>query len=95
MVQLDALGGGVRVRFAPPGGAVVDPPLSAILLPAEGGLAPLATSPSSVTNANLRVASDPTTGLITATRVSDGAVVLQQTGLAWGPPAPGSRPPCP
>jgi alpha-D-xyloside xylohydrolase len=34
----------------------------------------------------------PCAGLITATRVSDGAVLLQQVGLAWGPPAVGSRP---
>ena len=92
IVQLDALGSGVRIRFAPPGGSIVNPPLSAILLPADGGQKPLATSTSSITNGNLMVTADPTTGLITATRLSDKTVVLQQTGLQWGLAAPGSRP---
>ncbi len=87
VVQLDALGGGVRVRMAPPGGSIVDPPLSAILLPAT----PSASSASSITNGNLLVTADPTTGLITATRISDKTVLLQQTALTWGAAAPGSR----
>jgi hypothetical protein len=95
VVQLDALGLGVRVRLAPPGGVIVDPPLSAILLPAEGGLTPSASSPGpSVVNpaGNIMVTSDPASGLVTVTRLSDKTVVLRQTGLAWGQPAPGSRP---
>ena len=87
IVQLDALGAGVRVRVAPPGGAIVDPPLSALL----GGLAPTASA-ITITNANLFVTADPATGLITATRISDGVMVLAQEELVWGPPAVGSRP---
>jgi hypothetical protein len=33
---------------------------------------------------NLQVTADPTTGFITATRLSDNAVLLTQNGLTWG-----------
>ena len=38
-----------------------------------------------VTQGNLKVVADASTGLVTATRVSDGATLLKQTGLEWGP----------
>ena len=38
-----------------------------------------------VTQGNLKVVADASTGFVTATRVSDGATLLKQTGLEWGP----------
>jgi hypothetical protein len=150
IVQLDALGSGVRVRFAPAGGAITKPPLSALVVDelncasgyssdgascGDGGDSPcrgdggcVAASVAllgngsaavlkhavkedaatvaaavhfdsdggvaavSLSNGNVQVVADATTGFITATRISDGAVLLQQGGLVWGAPAAGSRP---
>ncbi len=45
------------------------------------------------TSGNLQVTADASTGAITATRISDGAVLLQQTGaVQWGTAAGGSSP---
>ena len=68
----------------------MDPPLSALDLehPPPGG----GTSSTALSNGNLRVVVDAATGYVTATRVSDGAVLLRQTALAFGPPTvPGTR----
>ena len=91
VVQLDALGDGVRIRVAPPGGGIVEPPIPAIQLPSDGGPAPSLSSASAITNGNLMVTASPD-GLITATRLSDKTLLLQQLVLQWGEPAPGSRP---
>ena len=66
----------IRVRVSAPGNAIVDPPISALKL---DGLEAGASDPTSLTNGNLKVELDPTTYLLTATRVSDGAVLLRQT----------------
>lgn len=96
MVQLDALGtDGVRVRIAPPGGAIVEPPLQAFQsasIPSRRGDRAVRSGAYDITNGNLQVTADPVTGLVTAIRVSDGAVLLKQVGLTWGAPAVGSRP---
>jgi hypothetical protein len=97
-VQLDAFGANsIRVRVVPPGNSLVDPPIPALNL-----AAPPAAPPATVRRhdaglgldvGNLRVTADPATGYVTATRLSDGAVLLQQTGLALAAPAsPGTRP---
>jgi len=86
----------VRVQVAAPGNAVADPPLMALR---DDGPPPLATraawsgaAAQSLTNGNLRVELDPATGLLTATRVSDGAVLLKQTALTFAAPnVPGAR----
>lgn len=92
LVQLDAVGDGVRVRLVPAGGAIVEPPYSAF--------APNATSvrrvgpsapPVSLSNGNVHVDVD-STGHISATRGSDGAELLSSTALTWGAAANGSRP---
>ena len=50
-------------------------------------------SGNDLTNGNLRVVVDPTTGCLTATRVSDGVVLLKQTSLVFGTPdVPVTRP---
>ena len=97
VVQLDAVGAhSIRVRQAPPGGAIVQPPLQALMddgpSPPSDPTAVRRDGPLSLANGNLLVVADPTTGLITATRASDGAVLLQQTALVWGAAAAGSRP---
>ena len=37
-------------------------------------------------NGNLKVAVDPTSGFVTATRLSDNKVILQQTALKFSAP---------
>lgn len=96
LVQLDAFGdNSIRVRVAPASGAITDPPLQALL---QGGERPVTrtrvtvAAPNDLTNGNLRVAVDAATGFLTATRVSDSAVLLRQTALVWGvPDVPVSR----
>ena len=46
----------------------------------------------SLTNGNLKIQIDPATFRFTATRVSDGRLLLNQTGLSFGPACPGARP---
>ncbi len=93
--KIDAYGANsVRVRVAPAGGAITEPPLQAL-----AGAPPPPRTPATgdgvltLTNGNLRVQLDPATALLTATRLSDGAVLLRQTALAFGAPdVPGTRP---
>lgn len=90
VVQLDRWGtDAIRVRIAPPGGSIVEPPLMA-LLPGQPATAPTASS-MEVTNGNLNIVVDVASGGITATRVSDGAILLRTIGVSWGTAAPGSR----
>ena len=98
-VQLDAWGAdAIRVRIAPPGAPIVNPPIMALLPePRLNGRCQDVSSganPASpfLTQGNLNISISSGTGYITATRVSDGVVLLQQTIGAWGTPAPGSRP---
>lgn len=94
VVQLDPWGSdSIRVRIAPSGGSIVEPPLMALgsTVPPPSSFSSQET-PFRLTVGNLVVDSDPSTGYITATRASDGAVLLRQTGLTFGPAAPGSRP---
>jgi alpha-D-xyloside xylohydrolase len=82
----------VRVQVAAPGNAVEDPPLMALRddgpPPAApgGGAATYSADLLSLTNGNLRVDLDAASGLLTATRVSDGAVLLRQTALQFAAP---------
>jgi alpha-D-xyloside xylohydrolase len=74
-----------RVQWAPPGLPVVNSSYSPFLD------VPVSSTPSSVsgnvyTNGNLRVTVDPSTGLLVATRVSDGATLFNATSLTWGLP---------
>jgi alpha-glucosidase (family GH31 glycosyl hydrolase) len=87
-----------RIQWAPPGYPVADSPYTPFLP------APLSRSDASTaartpgggatyTHGNLAVAVDAGTGFVTATRVSDGAVVFEQTALAFAPAvAPGLPP---
>lgn len=95
-VQLDAFADdSIRVRIAPPGVGIVEPPYSGLLPqpPAPARDRRLVQTEQSLRNGNLVIAYDPTTCYITATRLSDGVTLLQQTGLAFGnPTANGTRP---
>ena len=92
VVQLDAFGrDSVRVRIAPPGGAIVDTAFAPYASPPPPPPSPPLRAAAALTNGNLAVAFDPATGFITASRVSDGAPLLSTTALAFGPPANGSR----
>lgn len=92
VVQLDAWGtDSVRVRIAPPGGEIVDPPFGALLVPHPTQRSS-ASSTLSISNGNLVVTTDPTTGFINATRLSDGALLFTTSAIAFGAPAIGSRP---
>lgn len=59
VVQLDAWGtDSVRIRIAPSGGAIVDPPFSPLIIPHPsfvGGVDSTTSSPLHVTNGNLAV----------------------------------------
>lgn len=95
VVQLDPWGdNSVRVRIAPAGGSIVEPPLMGLLpnppsMTSEVGHG--ANSGSSITVGNLLVNVDPTTAYITASRVSDGRVLFQQTGLTFGSAPSGTK----
>jgi alpha-D-xyloside xylohydrolase len=94
IVQLDAWGDdSIRIRIAPPGSQIVDPPLMALDSPTPPTLTTRVegAGTQNVANGNLAVSVDPSTGLITATRMSDGAVLLRQTSVSFGAAAPGSR----
>eukprot|EP00937_MAST-01D_sp_MAST-1D-sp2_P006860 g6860.t1 len=70
----------IRVRVSAPGQPLTDPPISALKL---DGTASVPSNPTTLTNGNLKVELDPTSHLLTATRVSDGAMLLKQTTLKW------------
>ena len=94
IVQLDAFGrDSIRVRIAPPGGAIVDNAFAPFVSPAPAPPAGQveARTAASLTAGNLAVSVDAATGFITATRVSDGAPLLSTLALAFGAPAAGSR----
>jgi alpha-glucosidase (family GH31 glycosyl hydrolase) len=103
-VQFDAFGdNGIRMRIALPGCNITDPLYQGLLPtppPPRGGggggggtpYPPPSPSSSSLTNGNIRGDVDPATGYVTITRVSDGAVLMRQTGLTWWTPMPGNRP---
>ena len=94
LVQLDAWGpNSVRIRVAPPGGSIVDPPFTPLLIPhpSFSAAAPPLPSHFTVTSGNLRVDADAG-GALTATRVSDGAQLFTAAAPTFGGAAPGSRP---
>lgn len=90
VIQFDAWGSdSIRIRVAPPGGLIQDPPYSPLLLPPTHPSN--ASSSTLLTQGNLKVSVD-SQGVITATRLSDGAVLFTTAALAFGAPAPGSSP---
>ena len=79
----------IRVQLAAPGNAVADPPLMALRddgPPTSATRALPSSDLLSLTNGNLRVELDAASSLLTATRVSDGAVLLRQTRLLFAAP---------
>ena len=84
---------GIRVQVMAPGNPVSDPPIMALLpTPPSSTTRALSTSPLQLTNGNLAVTVDAATGYLTATRVSDGAVLLRQTALVFdAPTVPNTR----
>jgi len=88
VVQLDPYGDdSIRVRVAPPGGFITEPPLQALIgSPPASSTFSSGDGATTLTNGNLRVTVDPATSFITAIRVSDGAVLLQQTALEFDTP---------
>ena len=89
VIQFDAWGSdSIRVRVAPAGAAIVDPPFSPLLLPHPAP--PLrASSRERLASGNLLLAADGAG--FTATRVSDGVVLFTTKSLSFGPAANGSR----
>ena len=85
--QLDPFGtNGVRVRISAPGQPITEPITGALLdtAPSEVRHGPAAfDGPLSITHGNIKVVVDAATMLVTATRVSDGAVLLKQTNLSF------------
>ena len=95
--QLTAWGpDGIRVQIASPGGAIEDPPISALLADPPAGTAAAGAAPARhalrLAQGNLAVTIDAATGAVTATRVSDGAVLLSGGGAVFSPlDVPGAR----
>eukprot|EP01047_Picozoa_sp_COSAG01_P001445 COSAG01_NODE_33_length_35013_cov_86.824144_8_plen_422_part_00 len=84
--QLDPFGtNGVRIRISAPGQPISEPITGALLPdPPEVRHGPATfDGPLSITHGNLKVVVDPATMFVTATRVSDGAVLLKQTNLSF------------
>merc|ERR1719223_1909480 len=69
----------IRVRVAPEGGAIADPPAMALLYTPPPLSTATSRGPNSLTNGNLKVEVDPSNGFVTATRITDGKVLLEQT----------------
>ena len=90
-VQLDAFGGGIRVRIAPPGAPIVDAPIRALLPTAPAASLPSVAAGSALTVGDL-VASIDATGLVSFTRASTGETLLASTGVAWSPARNATRP---
>ena len=81
----------IRVQWAPPGLPLVNSSYSPFLDEPVSSSRVVTRSSTSLTAGNLAIAVDAATGFITATRVSDGAVLLTQTNLSWGPPVARGR----
>jgi hypothetical protein len=99
VTKLDAFGSNsIRIRIAVPGQKSVTQPVISALLPSappslDGcGKSASLTDPLTLVNGNLKVALDPSSYYLTATRVSDGKLLLQQTGLTFTQACVGSRP---
>ena len=74
----------IRVQWAPPGMPVVNSSFSPFLDVPVSASAVTRTA-TTLTAGNLAISVDAATGFITATRVSDGVVLLTQTNITWGP----------
>ena len=86
VVQLDAFADdSIRIRVAPVANGITEPPLQALKDDGNPNSTTLSSSDSAndLTNGNLKVMYDPATSYITATRISDGKVLLQQTALEF------------
>lgn len=84
----------IRVQIAAAGNAIQDPPLMALLdSPPNLSTSVAGDGLLQLSNGNLRVDIDPATSYVTATRISDGAVLLKQTAIQFAAPnVPGTRP---
>jgi alpha-D-xyloside xylohydrolase len=95
LVQLDPFASdSIRIRVAPPTGSITNPELQGLLPDAPTSRTfhfyndgeSSSSGISSLTNGNLRIDVDVTTGFLKATRVSDSVVLLNQIGLEFGIP---------
>lgn len=90
-VQLDAFGGGIRVRVAPPGAPIVDAPIRALLPTPPAASLPAFASGAALTVGDL-VATLGADGLVAFTRASTGAALLSGTAVTWSAPRNATRP---
>ena len=74
----------VRVRAAPPGSPIVDPPVQGLLPRSHPHSS---SSTHHLTNGNLRVRVDTTSDLLSAWRVSDGRLLLKMTEISFSSPS--------
>lgn len=85
--QFDAWGDdSIRARVVPAKGIFVQPLVGGLLPQAPLISTETTSTVSTMTNGNLMVSVDATSGLATYTRVSDGKVMLQETSVAIAPP---------
>lgn len=93
VVQVDPFGdNGVRIRQAVTGTSIVDPPFQALVSPPPPSSGPVEVGRQSLVNGNIRVDVASDTGYVTVSSISPPALLLTQTSLFFGPPAPASRP---
>jgi alpha-D-xyloside xylohydrolase len=92
-VQIDAFAdNSVRVRIALPGCPITNPTFQGLLDEAPPLKTSVVRDGSRVQNGNIQASVDPNTGFVTVSRVSDGAILLNQTGLLSWPAPAGNRP---
>lgn len=78
----------IRVRIAPPGAPIVSPAVQALLPSPPASSAAAAAAAGGLVNGNLAASIDTATGLLTFTRVSDGAALLRATHVTFGAAPP-------
>jgi hypothetical protein len=82
-----------RLRWASPGFNLSDELPYTPFLDAPLSSSTYSTSPNAFANGNLKVVIDPTTGLFTATRISDDRVIYVQRNLIYAAAAVAGSPP--
>lgn len=91
-LQVEPWGSGIRARLWPPGVPLTPLPVQALLPSPPPTNLPVVPGNGSLSVGDLLVKVS-SGGLLTFTRQSSGAVLLQQrTAVRWGPAAPGARP---
>jgi len=97
LIQIDPWGlNSMRIRIACPNNNIQNPPLMGLLpTPPDRGNWQEQVYKSddnlTITNGNIQIITDPTTGYITVVRISDSMVLFRQTNLVFGAAPAGTK----